>query len=214
LVASRLAHQKGIDLVLESIDEIVARGAQVIVTGSGDKALEELLAAAVRRHPGAAASYPFDEAFVRAAYAAADFLFMPSRFEPSGLSQLISQRYGTLPIVTRTGGLIDTVRDLRDDAENGDGIFIRDFSAAALVEAAEAAIAGYRHPTALGAARATAMAKEASWEPALDAYEALFKGLRGEAAASRSANAAPGSGANASSTSSASDARREGSIAP
>jgi phosphoglycolate phosphatase-like HAD superfamily hydrolase len=139
----------------------------------------------VKKHPGSVASHPFDESFVRAVYAAADFLFMPSRFEPSGLSQLISQRYGTLPIVTRTGGLVDTVRDLRDDAENGDGIFIRDFSVPALVEAAEAAIAGYRHPGALDAARATAMAKEASWAPALDAYEALFRGLAAGSAPKR-----------------------------
>ncbi len=212
-IASRLAHQKGIDLVLEAIDELVARGAQVVVTGSGDKPLEARLAEAVKKHPGSVASHPFDESFVRAVYAAADFLFMPSRFEPCGLSQLIAQRYGALPVVTRTGGLADTVRDLRDDAVNGDGIFIRDFTVLALVEAAEAAIAGYRLPEALAAARATAMAKDASWGPALDAYEALFRELTGTAAARRSPKAAPAPGDDASSTSSASDARRDGSTA-
>jgi starch synthase len=176
-IASRLAHQKGIDLVLESIDEIVLRGGQVIVTGSGDKPLEAMLAEAVKKHPGSVASHPFDESFVRAVYAAADFLFMPSRFEPCGLSQLIAHAYGTLPVVTRTGGLVDTVRDLRDDAVRGDGIHIRDFTVLALVEAVESAIAGYVHPDALPAARATAMANDASWGPALDAYEALFRRL-------------------------------------
>jgi starch synthase len=210
-IASRLAHQKGIDLVLEAIDELVARGAQVVVTGSGDKPLEEMLAEAVKKHPGSVAAHPFHETFVRAVYAAADFLFMPSRFEPCGLSQLIAHAYGTLPVVTRTGGLADTVRDLRDDAVNGDGIFIRDFTVLALVEAAEAAISGYRNPEALAAARATAMAKDASWGPALDAYEALFRGLT--ETASRSATAAPASDDDASSTSSASDARRDGSTA-
>jgi len=212
-IASRLAAQKGIDLVLESISELVARGAQVVVTGSGDKPLEALLAQAVKDHPGSVAAHPFDESFVRAVYAAADFLFMPSRFEPCGLSQLISQRYGTLPVVTRTGGLADTVRDLRDDAEKGDGLFIRDFTVLSLVEAAEAAIAGYRHPAALPAARATAMAKDASWEPALDAYETLFRRMTGAETASLSASAAPASGDKASSTSSASDPRRDGSTA-
>jgi starch synthase len=212
-IASRLAGQKGIDLVLGAIDEIVARGAQVVVTGSGDKPLEEALAAAVARHPGKVASHPFDESFVRAVYAAADFLFMPSRFEPCGLSQLIAHAYGTLPLVTRTGGLADTVRDLRDDAVHGDGIFVRDFTVLALVEAVEAAIAGYRHPDALPAARATAMANDASWEPALDAYEALFRKLTGADAASRSASSAPAPGADADPTSSAKDARRDGSTA-
>ena len=212
-VASRLAHQKGIDLVVAAIDELVARGAQVVVTGSGDKPLERLLAEAVARHPGKVASHPFHETFVRAVYAAADFLLMPSRFEPCGLSQLIAHRYGTLPIVTRTGGLADTVRDLRDDAERGDGVFIRDFTVLSLVEAAEAAIAGYNRPDALAAARATAMSNDASWGPALDAYEALYRGLIGADAASRSASAAPGSGDKTSATSSASDARRDGSTA-
>jgi starch synthase len=212
-VASRLAEQKGIDLVLHSIAELVARGAQVVVTGSGDKHLEALLAEAVKNHPGSVASHPFSETFVHAVYAGADFLLMPSRFEPCGLSQLIAQRYGTLPVVTRTGGLADTILDLRDDAVNGDGIFIRDFTVLALVEAAEAAIAGYNHPEALRTARATAMAKDASWAPALDAYEALFRRMTGADAASLSASAAPGSADKASSTSSASDPRRDGSTA-
>ncbi len=184
-MASRLAAQKGIDVILDAIDEIVARGAQVIVTGSGDKPLEEALAAAVARHPGRVASHPFDEHFVRAVYAAADFLLMPSRFEPCGLSQLIAQRYGTIPLVTRTGGLADTVTDLRVDAARGDGIVLRELSVLGLVEAVEAAIAGYRDPGALTAARATAMAKDSSWGPALDAYEALYRGLTGADSAKR-----------------------------
>jgi starch synthase len=213
-IASRLAHQKGIDLVIAAIDELVARGAQVVVTGSGEKPLEAALASAVKRHAGKVASHPFDEDFVRIVYAAADFLFMPSRFEPCGLSQLIAHRYGTLPIVTPTGGLVDTVRDLRDDAQRGDGIIIRDFTVLALVEAAEAAIAGYGNPEALAAARSTAMANDSSWGPSLAAYEALYRRAIGDDSASRAASAAPGTGESASSTNSASDARRDGSIAP
>jgi starch synthase len=184
-VASRLAGQKGIDVIVEAIDELVARGAQILITGSGDKPLEDAVAAAVARHPGRVASHPFDEHFVRAVYAAADFLFMPSRFEPCGLSQLIAQRYGTIPLVTRTGGLVDTVTDLRDDAARGDGIAIRELSVLGLVEAVEAAIAGYRNPEALAAARATAMAKDSSWGPALDSYEALYRRLLGADSAKR-----------------------------
>lgn len=179
VVASRLAGQKGIDLVVDSLDEIVARGGQVLITGSGDKDLEAAVAAAVAKHPGMVASHPFDEVFVHAVYAAADFLLMPSRFEPCGLSQLIAHRYGTLPIVNPTGGLADTVRDLRADAERGDGVVMREFSVLGLTEAVEAAIAGYRHPTALTVARATAMANDSSWGPALDAYEALYREIAG-----------------------------------
>lgn len=190
VVASRLAGQKGIDLVLDAVDEIVARGGQVLITGSGDTGLEAQVAAAVERHPGMVASHPFDEAFVHAVYAAADFLLMPSRFEPCGLSQLIAHRYGTLPIVNPTGGLADTVRDLRADAVRGDGVVMRELSVLGLVEAVEAAIAGYRRPDALATARATAMANDSSWGPALDQYEALYREILGEPA-SRAPKAAP-----------------------
>ena len=176
-VASRLSEQKGIDVIVAAVDEMVARGAQVVVMGSGDKDLEEAVLAAAARHPGRVAAYPFDETFVRVAYAAADFLLMPSRFEPCGLSQLIAQRYGTLPLVTRTGGLVDTVTDLRGNPANGDGLAMSEPSVPGLMEAVDAAIALYRNPEALAAARQTAMAKDSSWEKALDAYEALYRKL-------------------------------------
>ncbi|MDE1976998.1 MAG: glycogen synthase, partial [Elusimicrobia bacterium] len=178
-VASRLAHQKGIDVVVAAVDEMVARGAQVVITGSGDKDLEEAVAAAVLRHPGRVAAHPFDESFVRAVYAAADFLLMPSRFEPCGLSQLIAQRYGALPLVTSTGGLADTVTDVREDSEGGDGLIMREPSAAGLIEIVDAAVELYRNPGALAAARRTAMAKDSSWGQALDAYEALYREILG-----------------------------------
>jgi len=208
-VASRLAHQKGVDLVIAAVDEMVARGAQVVIMGSGQ--YEKEVKAAVERHPGRVSRHPFDENFVRAVYAGADFLLMPSRFEPCGLSQLIAHRYGTLPIVTPTGGLADTVSDLRGDAERGDGVVMRSLSILGFVEAVEAAIAGYRTPGALAAARATAMSNDWSWGPALDAYVALYRRLVGAASANRAPSAAPASGDSASSTSSASDARRDGS---
>jgi len=176
-VASRLSEQKGIDVIVAAVDEMVARGAQVVVMGSGDKDLEEAVLAAAARHPGRVAAYPFDETFVRVAYAAADFLLMPSRFEPCGLSHLIAQRYGTLPLVTRTGGLVDTVTDLRGNPANGDGLAMSEPSVPGLMEAVDAAIALYRNPEALAAARQTAMAKDSSWEKALDAYEALYRKL-------------------------------------
>ncbi len=184
-VASRLAHQKGIDVAVAAIDEMVARGAQVVITGSGDKELENAVAAAVLRHPGRVAAHPFDESFVRVVYAAADFLLMPSRFEPCGLSQLIAQRYGALPLVTRTGGLADTVTDLRENAQGGDGLVMREPSAAGLIAAVDAAVELYRAPESFAAARATAMAKDSSWGRALDAYEALYRELLGETGSPR-----------------------------
>jgi starch synthase len=112
-------------------------------------------------------------------YAASDFLLMPSRFEPCGLSQLIAQRYGTIPIVARTGGLADTIKDLRENPETGDGLFIREGWDGGIWETLSDAYAGYRNPAALDAARRSAMTKDSSWGPALDEYEALFRRLVG-----------------------------------
>ncbi len=175
-VASRLSHQKGIDSVLDAALDVVGRGGQLVITGSGDPELERRVAELVSDPSlrGRVAAHAFDEAFVHAVYAAADFLLMPSRFEPCGLSQLIAQRYGTLPIVARTGGLADTITDLRSNPARGDGLFIRDETEGGLWASIADAIAGYRNPEALAAARRAAMSKDSSWGPALDEYEALF----------------------------------------
>jgi starch synthase len=177
VVASRLAEQKGIDLIIEAAGSVLKAGGQLAITGSGDKELEEKAAALADKFKGQVAVHPFDEIMVHLVYAAGDFLLMPSRYEPCGLSQLISQRFGTLPLVTRTGGLADTVTDIRDDAARGDGLFIQKPSAAALADSIAAAVQAYRDPQALARARAAAMAKDSSWGPALDAYEALLRGL-------------------------------------
>lgn len=177
LVASRLAHQKGIDMIFDSARDIVRLGGQLLIMGAGDAQTEALRAALVLAFPGSIASYPFDEKFVRMGFAAADFLLMPSRFEPCGLSQLIAQRYGTLPIVTRVGGLADTVRDLRDDPIDGDGLIIRAVASISLSRAIADAVSGYHHAEALPLARRAAMSKDSSWDVSLDAYEALFRRL-------------------------------------
>jgi starch synthase len=180
-IASRLSHQKGIDVALEAANSIVAHGGQVVVSGSGESALEERVAEVVKfySHYGRVGFHRFDEAFVLSLYAAADFLLMPSRFEPCGLSQLISQRFGALPIVARTGGLVDTVTDLREDAERGNGLFVNELEHGGIWETVTDAFAGYRNPAAMAVARRTAMRKDASWGPSIAAYESLFRRLVG-----------------------------------
>jgi len=177
VVASRLAHQKGIDMIFDSARDIVRLGGQLAIMGTGDAQTEALRAALVLAFPGKVASHPFDEHAVRLLFAAADFLLMPSRFEPCGLSQLIAQRYGALPIVTTVGGLADTVTDLRDDPVNGSGLIIRAIASISLSRAVADAIQGYHHPEAFPLARRAAMTKDSSWEISLDAYEALFRKL-------------------------------------
>jgi len=177
VVASRLSNQKGVDMIFESAADIVRLGGQLAIMGTGDAQTEALRAALVLAFPGKVASHPFDENAVRLLFAAADFLLMPSRFEPCGLSQLIAQRYGALPIVTSIGGLADTVVDLRDDPIHGNGLIIRAIAGISLSRAVADAVQGYHHPRAFPLARRAAMTKDSSWEISLDVYEALFRRL-------------------------------------
>jgi glycogen synthase len=111
-IISRLVHQKGIDLAIEAAETIVDAGGQIAVTGRGDPKLESAIVDLARRYPGSVGVHiGFDELEARKMFSAADFLVMPSRFEPCGLSQMYAQRCGTLPIACRTGGLADTIED-------------------------------------------------------------------------------------------------------
>jgi len=108
--------QKGLDLSVEALDRMVALGMQLVVLGAGQAAYEEAMREAVRRHPGrVAAVIAFSEEMAHRIEAGSDMFLMPSRFEPGGLNQLYSLRYGTVPIVRATGGLVDTVRAVEED---------------------------------------------------------------------------------------------------
>src|SRR5205085_8600106 len=109
---TRLTEQKGIDFLLDIADRVLSLPAQIAVVASGDKALEQRLMALTAARPDLAASFiGFDETLAHLVEAGADAFVMPSRFEPCGLNQMYSQRYGTPPIVHATGGLVDSVVD-------------------------------------------------------------------------------------------------------
>ena len=111
-VVSRLVHQKGVDLAIAAAESIVAQGGQIVVTGRGEGRFEEALRGLAKQHHGSVGvRIGFDETEARRMFAGSDFLLMPSRFEPCGLSQMYAQRYGSLPIAHRTGGLADTIED-------------------------------------------------------------------------------------------------------
>ncbi|MCM2130247.1 glycogen synthase GlgA [Larsenimonas rhizosphaerae] len=111
-VVSRLVHQKGLDMTIAAAESIVRAGGQLVVIGCGEPAIEEALRNLEARFPGAIGVYiGFSEREARCIFAGSDFLLMPSRFEPCGLSQMYAQRFGSLPVAHRTGGLADTIED-------------------------------------------------------------------------------------------------------
>lgn len=176
-MVTRLAHQKGVDLVIGTADELLARGARLVVLGDGDSMTESALAALERHHPGrVSAVFRFDDALAHRIYAGADFFLMPSRYEPCGLGQMIAQRYGTPPIARATGGLVDTIEDGRTG-------FLFDLpTSAALHDAVTRALRAWR-ARGWDTLRRRCMRLDRSWDRSARSYAALYEHARGHAAA-------------------------------
>lgn len=180
-VVSRLAWQKGLDLLLAAVPQLVAGDGQFAVLGSGDHDLEQGFAAVARTYGGrVAVELGYDEALAHLMFAGADVVVLPSRFEPCGLTQLYALRYGALPLVRRVGGLADTVVDatavtLADGTATG---FAYDADTpAALVAAAGRAAALIREKALWQRMMRQAMTRDFSWAAAARQYLALYREL-------------------------------------
>ena len=175
-IVSRLAAQKGLDLVLEALPELVDAGFELALLGAGEPGLETAFGEAARASRGRIAIRTgFDNALARRIYAGADMFLMPSRYEPCGLGQMISMRYGTIPIVRRTGGLADTVVEARPARRTGTGFGFAEPTARALLEAATRALAAYREPALWRQLQRNAMAQDFSWPASAREYVALYR---------------------------------------
>ncbi|MFH1178041.1 MAG: glycogen synthase GlgA [Acidobacteriota bacterium] len=177
-MVSRLAEQKGADLLAAAVEEIVAQGFDLVVLGTGDRKYEELLQAAELAHPGRVKLFlRFDEGLAHRIYAGSDLFLMPSRYEPCGLGQMIAMRYGTLPVVHRTGGLADTVTDAASAC--GTGFVFAELTPAALVAALARARETLRHPRRLAELRRHGMGRDFSWAASAREYLELYDRLVG-----------------------------------
>ena len=176
---SRLAEQKGGDLILEALEELLPRQAmQFVFLGSGDPQLEAAFRSLAKRFPDrVGVRIGFDAALSHRIEAGADFFLMPSRFEPCGLNQMYSLRYGTIPIVRRTGGLADSVTDPRIDPERANGIHFIEPSSEALAWAISKALALYADPAAFAHFRRNAMTRDFSWDRQADEYLRLYEDI-------------------------------------
>ncbi|MFP4069560.1 MAG: glycogen synthase [Opitutales bacterium] len=176
-VVSRLFDQKGLDLLAAIGDRLMAdMQVQVAVLGTGDAGLEHAFADLARRYPGRfAAHLAFDNRLAHLCVAGADFLIMPSRFEPCGLSQMYAMTYGTLPIVRETGGLIDSVEQYVEGQGIGTGFRFKHCSADALFDTIGWACSTfYDRPDELALLRKNAMAADFTWDQSAGAYEDIY----------------------------------------
>jgi len=175
-VVSRVSGQKGIDLISESVDDLVSLGVNVVVLGRGDAYYQKLLADMAGRHPGRIfVRAGFEERLARLIYAGSDFFLMPSRYEPCGLGQLIALRYGAVPVVRKTGGLADTVRDYDHLAARGTGFLFEDYTPSALKNAVKRAACVFVDKRRLGGVVREAMGEDFSWRRPADAYLGLYE---------------------------------------
>ena len=178
-LVSRFSPQKGIDLVLAIADALVALPAQLVLAGTGDRELEVGALDCAARHPGQVGAFVgFDEGIAHLLEASADCFLMPSRFEPCGMNQMYSQRYGTPPIVHGTGGLVDSVTDV-DDATlaNGTGWVFRPASSAALLNKVRQAAQLWHNRRAWRRVQRNGMARDFSWRASARQYARLYARL-------------------------------------
>jgi starch synthase len=186
-MVSRLYEQKGTDLVAPAFRRLLAeRDLQLVVLGTGDPAHEEMLSDLQAEFPTkAAAVLRFDEELAQLIYAGCDFFLMPSRFEPCGLGQLIALRYGAVPVVRRTGGLVDTVQDCDAELKAGTGFVFEAASAHELEHAIERALAAHADQAGWRRLQMRGMSQDFSWHRAAGSYSQMYEhavGLRQAAA--------------------------------
>ena len=178
-VVCRLVPQKGIDILLKAIEETVSKRIYWVVLGCGDKKYEDALLMLAKNHPeNISVMIGFDERMTHKIEASADVFVMPSYFEPCGLNQLYSLRYGTIPLVRKTGGLADTVVDANEvniKNNTATGFVFSCYKSEALIETIERAVTLFKQKNIWQKIQSQGMKQEFSWKESASKYEAIYE---------------------------------------
>lgn len=175
VMITRFASQKGIDLVLHIMDELLQENVQVIVLGTGEKEYEDEFRALEARHPNLRALIKFDRVISKKMYAGADIFLMPSKSEPCGLAQMIACSYGTIPVVRSVGGLYDSIRSYGEEGANG--FRFDNYNAHELLFTVKAALELYKDKKAWNALTASAKKSNFTWENSAKEYISIYENL-------------------------------------
>lgn len=179
-MVTRLTDQKGLNIFMPAVEEMLKMGAQIVILGAGDDHYQNALRALSVKHPGLKVFLKYDEGLAHRIYAGSDFFLMPSKYEPCGLSQMICFRYGTIPIVRETGGLADSVKDLSKDPQKGSGFVFLNYDPAELKACVGRALDFYKDRKALDDVRVRCMGLDFSWAASARKYILLYeKALKG-----------------------------------
>ncbi len=175
-LVSRLFDQKGLDILLAAADRLLTREAQLAILGSGDAKYHAAFKALKERYPDRVGiEHNFNEPLARRIYGGCDVFLMPSHFEPCGLGQLIAMRYGAVPLVRATGGLADTVIDAGRSPRRGTGFVFKPYTAGALLNTVDRALAAYADTERWQTIQRHAMAADFSWQVSARQYEELYR---------------------------------------
>lgn len=175
-VISRLASQKGFDLLAEITEELMERDLFFILLGTGDQVYHDLFGEIGKRFPERAGiRLGFDNALAHKIEAGSDMFLMPSRYEPCGLNQLYSLKYGTIPIVRSTGGLADTIKDYNPRTKKGNGFSFTEYSSAQLLATIDRALSLYQDRRSWKELMRNAMGEDYSWEVSAQQYLKLYR---------------------------------------
>ncbi|MBF0489665.1 MAG: glycogen synthase GlgA [Candidatus Omnitrophica bacterium] len=172
---ARLCHQKGVGLIIDALADIIRMGGQIVLTGTGDRKYHWMLEEAVKEYPKHIGIYlKFEERVAHQIYAGSDFFLMPSVYEPCGLGQMIALRYGSIPIVYKTGGLADTISLYDSIHQTGNGFLFTEYTKSAFVKAIVAAVKAYNDPQQKSFLLTNAMKYRFSWEKSAKDYVRVY----------------------------------------
>jgi starch synthase len=175
-IISRLADQKGFDLIAVVADDILALDLQMVILGTGDQKYHELFAALHEKYPRKIAiTLGFDNSLAHLIEAGSDMFLMPSRYEPCGLNQMYSLKYGTIPIVRETGGLADTIQNANPTRGTGNGFVFRKYDAKEMLTAIKFALEVYRDKNVWEVMMLRAMRQDFSWKASAERYIGLYQ---------------------------------------
>jgi len=179
-VVGRLAHQKGFDILAEKISEICEQDLQFVLLGTGDEVYHKIMQDIAKKYPGKTSiNIKFDNTLAKKIYASSDMFLMPSRYEPCGLGQMISLRYGTIPIVRKTGGLADTIVEFDPKTKDGNGFIFEDYCSDELFNTIKRALGVYRNKKIWQVLVKHAMEYDFSWGNSAKEYIKLYKKVAG-----------------------------------